>query len=118
MGFFEFVFCTSVLILGKFPLGFGIEKLQTLSFLVLVFGGQACTYLNRERKHLGANKPSFWVVGASVLDLLIASTLAVCGIAMSSLPIFVVGGILVSTVVFALILDVAKVPVFNRLKIA
>ena len=118
MGAFEFAFCTSILIFGKFHLGFGIEKLQTLSFVVLVFGGQACTYLNRERKHLGANKPSFWVVGASVLDLIIASTLAICGIAMSSLPIFVVGGILVSTVVFALILDVAKVPVFNRLKIA
>jgi H+-transporting ATPase len=118
MGFFEFAFCTSILIFGKFHLGFEIEKLQTLSFLVLVFVGQACTYLNRERKHLGSNKPSFWVVGASVLDLIIASTLAICGIAMSSLPIFVVGGILLVTVVFALILDIAKVPVFNRLKIA
>jgi len=99
-------------------LGFGIEKLQTLSFLVLVFGGQACTYLNRERKHLGSNPPSFWLVSSSVLDLIIASTLAVFGIAMSSLSIFVVGGILLSTVIFALILNVAKVPVFNRLKIA
>jgi H+-transporting ATPase len=117
MGFFEFIFCTSILIFGKFHLGFGIEKLQTLSFLVLVFGGQACTYLNRERKHLGVNTPSFWLIVASTLDLMIASTLAIRGIAMSSLPIFVVGGILLATVVFALVLDVAKVPVFNRLKI-
>ena len=118
MGLSEFVFCTVILVFGKFYLGFGIEKLQTLSFLVLVFGGQACTYLNRERKHLGSNPPSFWLVSSSVLDLIIASTLAVFGIAMSSLSIFVVGGILLSTVIFALILNVAKVPVFNRLKIA
>ena len=84
MGLSEFVFCTVILVFGKFYLGFGIEKLQTLSFLVLVFGGQACTYLNRERKHLGSNPPSFWLVSSSVLDLIIASTLAVFGIAMSS----------------------------------
>jgi H+-transporting ATPase len=67
---------------------------------------------------MGSAHPSRWLIGSSVVDLLIASTLAVCGIAMAPLPIFVVGGTLVATAVFAFILDFAKVPVFNRLRIA
>jgi hypothetical protein len=52
-----------------------------------------------------------------VVDLAIASTLATCGIGMTSLPILVVGGTLVAAAVFAFILDFAKVPVFKRLRI-
>jgi H+-transporting ATPase len=57
-------------------------------------------------------------MGSSVVDLAIASTLAICGIAMAPLPVFVVGGILVAAAVFAFIVDLAKVPVFHRLQIA
>ena len=86
--------------------------------MVIVFGNQATTYTNRERRRLGSSCPSRWLIGSSVVDLLIASTLATCGIAMTPLPIFAVGGILVAAAVFAFVLDLAKVPVFNRLKIA
>ena len=55
---------------------------------------------------------------SSVVDLLIASTLATCGIAMTPLPILVVGGIFLAAALFGLLLDFAKVPVFNRLRIA
>ncbi|SPE38341.1 hypothetical protein SBA6_870022 [Candidatus Sulfopaludibacter sp. SbA6] len=41
---------------------------------------------------LGFSRPSLWLVGSSVLDLTIASTLATCGIAMPRLPLFAVGG--------------------------
>jgi H+-transporting ATPase len=44
--------------------------------------------------------------------------MASCGIAMVPLPIFAVLGTLAAAVVFALIVDIAKVPVFNRLKLA
>src|SRR5208283_3912566 len=118
MGISELVFCTAVLAIAKFCLGFGIETLRTLAFVVIVFGNQATTYPNRERQRLGSPRPSLWLIGSSVVDLLIASTLATCGIAMAPLPIFVVGGTLVAAAVFALILDFAKVPVFNRLRIA
>jgi H+-transporting ATPase len=118
MGISELVFCTIVLFIGKFHLGFEIGTLQTLSFVAIVFGNQATTYLNRERKHLGSSTPSLWLIGSSVLDLLIASTLAICGIAMAPLSFFIVIGILVAAVVFAFILDFAKVQVFNRLRIA
>jgi H+-transporting ATPase len=114
----KLVFCSAVLAIAKFRLGFGIETLRTLAFVAIVFGNQATTYTNRERQRLGSAPPSRWLVGSSVIDVLIASTLATCGVAMTPLPILVVGGILVAAAVFAFILDVAKVPVFKRLKIA
>jgi H+-transporting ATPase len=58
------------------------------------------------------------LVACSSLDLLIASTLATCGIAMTRVPILVVGGALVSAAAFAILVDFAKVPLFRRLKIA
>jgi hypothetical protein len=57
-------------------------------------------------------------VGSSVVDLLIASTLAICGIAMSPLPTVLVGGALVAAAAFAFVVDFAKVPLFKRLGIA
>jgi H+-transporting ATPase len=118
MGACELVFCSAVLAVGKFYLGFGIDALRTLAFVAIVFGNQATTYTNRERQHMGSSRPSRWLIGSSVLDLLIASTLATCGIAMTPLPTFVVGGALVAAAAFAFILDFAKVPIFQRLSIA
>jgi H+-transporting ATPase len=117
-GISELVFCTAVLAIAKFRLGFGMETLRTLAFVVIVFGNQATTYTNRGRRRIWSSRPSLWLIGSSVVDLLIATTLATCGIAMAPLPIFVVGGTLVTAAVFAFILDFAKVPVFTRLKIA
>jgi len=118
MGICELVFCTAVLAIAKFRLGFGIETLRTLAFVTIVFGNQATTYTNRERQRLGSARPSGWLLGSSVVDVLIASTLATCGIAMTPLPILVVGGILVAAAVFAFLLDVTKVSMFKRLGIA
>jgi len=89
-----------------------------VAFVVIVFGNQATTYTNRERHRLVSSRPSRWLIGSSVVDLLIASALAICGIAMAPLPAFVVGGILVGAVVFAFVVDFAKVPMLKRLKIA
>jgi hypothetical protein len=49
--------------------------------------------------------------------VLIASALAISGIAMAPLCIYLVGGTLVAAAVFAFIVDFAKVPVFKRLRI-
>jgi H+-transporting ATPase len=117
-GISELVFCTAVLAIAKFRLGFGMETLRTLAFVVIVFGNQATTYTNRGCRRIWSSRPSLWLIGSSVVDLLIATTLATCGIAMAPLPIFAVGGTLVTAAVFAFILDFAKVPVFTRLKIA
>jgi H+-transporting ATPase len=99
-------------------MGLGIEALQTVAFVAIVFGNQATTYTNRERQRMGSAPPSRWLIGSSVIDLLIASTLAIYGIAMAPVPMFFVGGTLVAAAVFAFVLDFAKVPVFKRLGIA
>jgi H+-transporting ATPase len=118
MGISELIFCTAVLAIGKFHLGMGIETLRTLAFLVIVFGNQATTYTNRTRQCLWSTHPSIWLLLSSVADLTIASTMANRGIAMAPLPSLVMGGTLLGAVVFAFMVDIAKVPIFNRLMIA
>jgi H+-transporting ATPase len=118
MGICELVFCVAALAIGKFRLGLGIEALRTLAFVVIVLGNQATNYTNRERQRLGSCRPSLWLIGSSVVDVAIASTLATRGIAMAPVSIFIVGGTLVAAALFAFILDFAKVPVFRRLRIA
>ena len=61
--------------------------------------------------------PSLWLVVSSVADLLIASTLAIGGIAMTPLPAWIVAGTLAAAAVFAVVLDLVKVPAFRRLGI-
>jgi H+-transporting ATPase len=117
MGFSELLFCTIALALGKFHVGLGMETLRTLAFVLIVFGNQATMYANRTRKRLWSTRPSFWLVVSSATDLSIASTLAYWGFAMAALPLIVVGESLLGAIVFAFLVDIAKVPVFTRLRI-
>jgi H+-transporting ATPase len=117
MGLGELAFCVSVLAFGVYRMKFGIQAIQTLAFVTIVFGNQATTYTNRERRHLWSSRPSSWLIVSSVADLLIASTLAIGGIAMKSLPALAVVGALAAAVAFAFLLDLVKVPVFRRLGI-
>jgi H+-transporting ATPase len=117
MGIGELFFCTAILAYGKYSLGLDLETLRTLAFVVIVFGNQATTYNNRERRRLWSSRPSGWVVVSSVADVLIASTLSVAGIAMKPLPILTVLGTLAAAIAFAVIWDFAKVPAFRRLNI-
>jgi len=117
VGICELVFCTAMLVVGKFRLGLGVATLQTLAFVVIVFGNQATTYTNRTRQRLWSTRPSSWLVLSSVADLLIASTLANRGIAMAPLSFAVIGGTFVGAIVLAFAVDIVKVPVFQRLGI-
>jgi H+-transporting ATPase len=118
MGIGELIFCVSVLAFGFYRLGYGIETLRTLCFVVIVFGNQATTYNNRERRRLWSSRPSWWLIVSSVIDLLIASTLAIGGIAMEPLPLSIVSGTLALAIAFAVLLDFVKVPILRRLDIA
>jgi H+-transporting ATPase len=111
-------FCTGVLAVGKFGMDLGIGSLRTLAFAALVFGSQATIYAIRERRHLWRSRPSLWLAASSVADIAIASTLAVGGIAMTSVSAAVVAGTLAAAAAFAFVLDAVKVPVFARLGIA
>ena len=118
MGLCFLAYCVAVLAVGKFEMGLGTEALQTLSVVAIVYGSQATIYAIRARRHLWGQCPTIWMVSASVADLLIISTLAVCGIAMTPLPISVVAGEFAAAVAFGLILDGVKIPVFARLGIS
>ena len=117
MGIGELIFCVAILSFGAYRMRFGVDSLQTLAFIVIVFGNQATTYTNRERRHLWSSRPSSWLLLSSVADLMIASTLAIAGIAMAALPVLMVAGTLAAAIVFAFLLDLLKVPVFHRLRI-
>jgi H+-transporting ATPase len=118
MGGCLLLFCTAVLAVGKFRMGFGIEALRTLALIALVFGSEAMLYSIRERRRLWSSRPSLLVVVSTICDILIVSTLVTRGIAMSPLPISIVGGTLMAAAAFTFVLDFAKVPVFHRLQIA
>ncbi len=118
MGICLLIFCSGVLAVGKFELGLGIGALRTLSFIGLVFGSQATIYAIRQRRHMWGSRPSPWLAASSAADILIASILAVGGIAMMPLPVLTIACTLAAAAAFALVLDMAELPVFARLGIA
>ena len=111
-------FCISVLAVGKFEMRFGLEALRTLCVVAIVYGSQATIYALRGRRHLWGLRPTAWLVGSSVADILIISTLAVRGIAMAPVPLSVLAVEFAAAIAFGLILDVLKIPVFVRLGIS
>jgi len=117
MGVGELIFCVSALAFGVYSKRFDIDTLRTLAFVVIVFGNQATTYTNRERRRLWSSRPSLWLIVSSAGDILIASTLAITGIAMKPLSVWMIVGVLAGACVFAVILDSVKVPLFRRLEI-
>ncbi|MGB6485587.1 MAG: HAD-IC family P-type ATPase [Steroidobacteraceae bacterium] len=118
MGVCLLTFCSAVLAMGRFAMNLPIQALQTLAFIILVFGSQAVIYAIRDRRHLWGSRPSRWLIISSVADILIASSFAVSGFAMTPLPVSLVVGTLAAAAAFAFLLDAVKLPVFARLKIA
>jgi H+-transporting ATPase len=96
----------------------GLAALQTLTFFTLVCGNQATTYAVRARRRIWSTPhPCRWLVSSSVVDVLIAATLAGFGWLMTPLPIWVLACVVVGAVVFVFVLDLVKVSVFARLNI-
>ena len=111
-------FDTGVLAIGKFELGLRSGAVQTLAFVIVVFGGQATLYAIRERRHLWGTRPSRWLAVSSVADIAIASTMAIGGIAMTPLPPLVVAETFGAALALGFVLDGVKLPVFARFGIA
>jgi H+-transporting ATPase len=118
LGAFFLAFCTAILTIGKFEMGLGMEELRTLSVVAIVYGSQATIYAIRDRRHLWGLRPTLWLVLSSAADILIISTLAIRGMAMAPLPLPVLASVFAAAVVFGLLLDIVKIPVFARLKIS
>ena len=118
LGICFLAFSTAILAIGKFEMHLGIEALRTLCAVGIVFGSQATTYVIRGRQHLWGLRPSLILALSSVADVLIISTLAICGIAMAPLTLSVVACELIAAIAFGLLLDAAKIPLFARLHIS
>jgi H+-transporting ATPase len=117
MGLGELAFCVSALAVGARLAGFDIDRLRTLAFVIIVFGNQATTYNNRERRRIWSSRPSAWLAASSCVDILIAATLAATGTAMAPLSLIAVVATFVAAAAFAIVIDFVKVPVFRRLAI-
>jgi H+-transporting ATPase len=115
LGLFDLLFCVGVLALGKYRLGLGVETLQTLTLVTLVFSSQAIFYVVRERRRMWSSRPSLIVVMSSIADLLIIPTMAIRGLLMAPLPAPIVAGIFVAAIGLAFALDMVKIAVFKRL---
>jgi H+-transporting ATPase len=111
-------FSTAVLLVGKFELHLGIEALQTLTVVGIVFGSQVTTYVIRGRQRLWGLRPSLMLVLSSVADVLIIPMLAIYGVAMAPLPALVIACEFAAAIVFGILLDMIKIPVFARLQIS
>ena len=111
-------FSTAILAIGMFEMHLGTEALRTLCAVGIVFGSQATTYVIRARQSLWGLRPSLILVLSSVADILIISTMAIRGIAMAPLAIWVVACEFAAAIAFGLVLDVVKIPVFARLRIS
>ena len=118
LGIFLLAFCVAVLAFGQFHQRLGLSQLQTLSAVAIVYGCQAAIYAIRERQRLWGSRPGLALVVSSVADVCIISTLAVRGIAMAPLPLTTLACEFGAAVIFGLILDAVKIPVFARLHIA
>ena len=118
LGLALLTFCMGMLAIGTIMLHMGANAQQTLAFITLVFGSQATIYALRERRSMWRSRPSLWLVISSLTDILIASVLALAGIAMTALPPGIIVSVFLAAVVFAFVLDLSKIPVFAWLNIA
>jgi H+-transporting ATPase len=97
---------------AQFELRLPTEGIRTMTFLLLVFGGQSTLYAVRQRHHLFKPFPNHWLIVSSVADLSIASFLAIFGIAMAPLSVGLVGATLAASVACGLVINVLKIPLF------
>ena len=111
-------FALGVVAAGKYLYGFNLGELRTLTFITLVFAGQAAIYVVRERRHMWRSRPGSWLVVSSLLDLGIAGALAISGTLMAPLRALTVAAVLAGAMVFPIVLDAVKQVAFKSLKIA
>jgi H+-transporting ATPase len=109
------MFTLAVYLIGKFDWALDLPRLQTLTFLTMIYTGQATIYMVRERDRFYNSRPSRWLLFTTLADIAVVSVLAVYGIAMASLPLSVVLTVLAAVVASFVPLDLLKVVIFRRL---
>ena len=117
LGLFKLCYYLGVLAAGWFVMGLAPVEMRTLTFVMLVFAGQATVYVLRERGHFWSSRPAAIMLFASSADVIIVTSLALGGVLMAPLPPAFIGFLFVATLAFAFALDFVKVTVLSHLKI-
>jgi len=118
VGLGELAYCTVLLLLGLQHWGLSGATLQSLGFILIVFGNQATCYLNRDRRSWWSSRPSGWLLASTIADLALAALLAGAGLGMAALPLDLIGAALLGALVFVLLFDPVKRWCFARLGVA
>jgi len=118
LGLCFLAFCLGFLALGKYEMHYGIDTLRTLTAIVLVYGSQAITYAVRDRRHLWGLQPTRWLVLSTCADILFISVLANRGLAMAPLSLGVLATVLGAAVMFWMVLNMIKIPIFAKLELS
>ncbi|MGC8595231.1 MAG: plasma-membrane proton-efflux P-type ATPase [Candidatus Kryptoniota bacterium] len=106
-----------IFLMGKDIWHLSNAQLQTLNFVTLVYSGQATIYLVRERKHFWRSRPSKWLLGISVADVVAVAAIAHLGILMVGIPLTIIitsSGIILLYLFF---IDYVKYELFARLNL-
>ena len=117
LGLFGLTFAVAVIATGRYMLRYDVGELRTLAFVTLVFASQATIYVVRDRRWMWHSRPGGWLLLSSLLDLGIASSLAMTGTLMAPLPALTVSAVLAGAIAFSVALDGVKHVAFARLKI-
>ena len=103
----------SVFFVGRDLLGLPLAQLQTLVFVMLVATGQGNIYLVRERGYFWRSRPSVLLVGSSIVDLVVVTTLATTGVLMTPVSPQLIALLLAVVAVYLFFLDQLKVILFR-----
>ncbi|HEV2334746.1 MAG TPA: HAD-IC family P-type ATPase [Stellaceae bacterium] len=117
LGLFKLFYCIAVLAAGWFVLRFNPGAMRTLTLLTFVMAGQASVYGLRERLPLWRSRPAPVMLFATIVDLVIVTSLAIGGVLMVPLAPAIPGTLLAATLGFAFAFDGVKRVVFARLQV-
>jgi len=117
LGLTKLAYCTLVLAYGWFVLRLTPDRMQTLTFIMLLYAGQANNLSLRERGRFWRSRPARTVLIASALNLVAATCLAGFGILMSALPFSLLAWLMLANICFIFAIDTVKLAVLNRLPI-
>jgi H+-transporting ATPase len=107
------VFSFAIFFYGRDSIMLSTDQLQTTMFVMLVLVAQANVYLIRERFHFWHSQPSHWMLLATAVDLLVVTVLALQGILMAPIALWLLLQLVGAAIVFAVLLDFLKVKVFR-----
>jgi H+-transporting ATPase len=108
-------FSFATFLVARHVLALGPAPTQTLVFVMLVATGQATDFLVRERRHPWASRPSWWMLAATTVELVVVTIFAAQGILMAAVPLVDVA-VLLAAVAVTVGLDFLKVPLLARLR--